>query len=220
MKKLIYLTIYISLFIQLITGILSFSGLFIKINKEDFALKEILGLELIVQVIEAIFYIWIIFALNNIQNMTPRRYIDWMITTPMMLLSTMVFMKFNQDKNTTLKSFINNNKLEVILVFLFNGLMLLFGYLGETNIINKYYSITIGFIFFFLNFRLIYENYAKYTKDGVNLFVFLIICWSLYGISAMLPIKIKNICYNLLDIISKNFYGLFIFYHILKVRKS
>ena len=220
MKRLVYLTIYISLFIQLITGILSFSGLFIKINKEDFALKEILGLELIVQVIEAIFYIWIIFALNNMNNMTPRRYIDWTITTPMMLLSTMVFMKFSQDKNTTLKSFINNNKLEVILVFLFNGLMLLFGYLGETNIINKYYSITIGFIFFFLNFRLIYENYAKYTKDGVNLFVFLIICWSLYGISAMLPIKIKNICYNLLDIISKNFYGLFIFYHILKVRKS
>ena len=220
MKRLVYLTIYISLFIQLITGILSFSGLFIKINKEDFALKEILGLELIVQVIEAIFYIWIIFALNNMNNMTPRRYIDWTITTPMMLLSTMVFMKFSQDKNTTLKSFINNNKLEVILVFLFNGLMLLFGYLGETNIINKYYSITIGFIFFFLNFRLIYENYAKYTKVGVNLFVFLIICWSLYGISAMLPIKIKNICYNLLDIISKNFYGLFIFYHILKVRKS
>ena len=220
MKRLVYLTIYISLFIQLITGILSFSGLFIKINKEDFALKEILGLELIVQVIEAIFYIWIIFALNNMNNMTPRLYIDWTITTPMMLLSTMVFMKFSQDKNTTLKSFINNNKLEVILVFLFNGLMLLFGYLGETNIINKYYSITIGFIFFFLNFRLIYENYAKYTKDGVNLFVFLIICWSLYGISAMLPIKIKNICYNLLDIISKNFYGLFIFYHILKVRKS
>ena len=41
MKRLVYLTIYISLFIQLITGILSFSGLFIKINKEDFALKEI-----------------------------------------------------------------------------------------------------------------------------------------------------------------------------------
>ncbi len=39
MKGLVYLTIYISLFVQLFIGILSFTGLFVKINKEGFGLK-------------------------------------------------------------------------------------------------------------------------------------------------------------------------------------
>ena len=216
MKQLINLSIYISLIIQFITGVLCFSGLFINIDNKDYVLKEILGIELLVQLIEAIFYIWIIYSINNIQNITPRRYIDWMLTTPMMLLTTIIYMKFKQNKEVKVKSFIKNNKLEILLIFLFKGLMLLFGYMGETNKINKYISITIGFIFFFLNFKIIYENYAKYTEEGNKLFIFLITCWSLYGISAMLPIKIKNLSYNMLDIVSKNFYGLFIFNKIIK----
>ena len=32
--------------------------------------------------------------------MTPRRYIDWSITTPIMLFSTIIFFKYNEVKNT------------------------------------------------------------------------------------------------------------------------
>ena len=39
----------------------------------------------------------------------------------------------------------------------------------------------------------------------------MIIIWSLYGVAAMFPTIIKNIFYNILDIISKNFYGLYLF---------
>ena len=46
--------------------------------------------------------------------------------------------------------------------------------------------------------------------------MFLISIWSLYGVAAVLPTIPKNLSYNVLDIISKNFYGLFIYYKILE----
>ena len=82
---------------------------------------------------------------------------------------------------------------------------------------NKRISISLGFLFFYLSFKVIYDNYAKYSDMGMKLFKFLVVVWGLYGIAAMTDIKSKNIAYNLLDIVSKNFYGLFIYYYILHI---
>ena len=95
--------------------------------------------------------------------------------------------------------------------------MLLFGYLGEINILPKYISIPIGFIFFYKSFNLIYTNYANKSVLGKKLFMFLLIVWSLYGVAAMFPVNPKNISYNLLDIVAKNFYGLYIYYKISQI---
>ena len=112
---------------------------------------------------------------------------------------------------------ITQEKDNLIKIIIYNCLMLLFGYLGETGRINKRISIPIGFTFFYLSFKNIYDNYARHTELGTKLFKFLVVCWALYGISAMADIKTKNISYNLLDIVSKNFYGLFIYYYILHI---
>lgn len=223
MDKLVTYSIYLSLILQLITTILPFDGFTVKLEPEHRILQDILGIETFVQIVEMIFYIWIIFAVSNLENVTPRRYIDWSITTPIMLFSTIVFLKYseNQQENNSqeikIKNFILENKENIIKLFFFNGLMLLFGYLGETNILDKRISIPLGFVFFFLTFKLIYYEYAKYSVSGKNLFYFIFIVWLFYGVAAVMPIKIKNISYNFLDIISKNFYGLFIYYKIKKI---
>ena len=54
------------------------------------------------------------------------------------------------------------------------------------------------------------------SKIGSNIFYLLLVIWSLYGVAAMLNTIPKNLLYNLLDIVSKNFYGLFILFLILK----
>ena len=95
--------------------------------------------------------------------------------------------------------------------------MLLFGYLGETGVISKNLSIGIGFIFFGLSFKLIYDEYGSKSELGKKLFYFLLIVWSMYGGAATLDVVSKNISYNLLDIVSKNFYGLFIYYKIREI---
>jgi len=50
------------------------------------------------------------------------------------------------------------------------------------------------------------------------LFLFVFIVWSIYGVAAMMPTPYKNISYNILDIIAKNFYGLYIYYKILQYK--
>ena len=73
---------------------------------------------------------------------------------------------------------------------------------------NTKIPLNINWIFVY-NFYIIYERYAKHTDLGIKLFIFLIIIWSLYGVAAYMNIKVKNLMYNCLDIVSKNFYGLF-----------
>ena len=219
-------TIYISLAVQIITTLISFDGLFKKINVKDFVLKEILLLEGVVQLIESLFYIWVIFAIHNLNKVTPRRYIDWSFSTPIMLISTIVFMKYqeyrenNIDKTFRIIDFFKENKINILKIFIFNGLMLLCGFLGEAGLIDKRIGIPLGFVFFYLSFNLIYQEYAKKSELGKKLFVFLVVVWGLYGVAAMTDLKTKNISYNILDIIAKNFYGLFIYYIIIQISKD
>ena len=99
----------------------------------------------------------------------------------------------------------------------YNFAMLIFGYLGEINVISKYLSIPIGFFFFGKAFSLIFYNYANKSIFGGKLFKFLLGVWGMYGVAAMMLANIKNVSYNLLDIVAKNFYGLYIYYEILQV---
>jgi len=219
-------TIYASLVVQIITTLISLEGLFRKISDKDFVLKEILVLEGIVQLIESGFYIWVIFAIHDLNKVTPRRYIDWTFSTPIMLISTIVFMKYqeyrekNIDKTFRMFDFFKENKNNIFKIFIYNGLMLLCGFLGEAGIIDKRIGIPLGFVFFYLSFNLIYKEYGKKSDLGKKLFTFLVIVWGLYGVAAMTDLKTKNISYNILDIIAKNFYGLFIYYIILQISKD
>ena len=77
-------------------------------------------------------------------------------------------------------------------------------------------GVLFGFIPFFIYFYLIYENFAKYTKSGLNLFWFFFVVWSMYGIAALMSYKIKNIMYNVLDILAKNLFGVYLGFVILK----
>tara|TARA_B100001287_G_C22662668_1_gene521188 strand:+ start:30 stop:731 length:702 start_codon:yes stop_codon:yes gene_type:complete len=217
-------TIRFSLLVQIITGLVSLHGIFINLPEKDRILTDILGLETLVQFIEMIFYVWISYAIVNVNVMASRRYIDWFFTTPAMLLSTIAFMKYQEEKekntNITFLDFIKENKNNILLIFFYNFGMLLFGYLGEVNILSKYISIPVGFLFFYKSFELIYYEYAVKTQIGKSLFTFMGSVWSLYGLAAMAPANIKNISYNLLDIVAKNFYGLYLYYKILQTKNK
>ena len=219
-EKNVARTIYLSLIMQLTTTLISLDGLNYELEEKDYVLREILVLEAFVQFIEAFFYIWVILALKDLKIMCSRRYIDWFITTPTMLVSTIVFFEYlnNKSKTIHLVHFIKDRKDDVLKIFIYNFMMLLFGLLGELNIIDNKKAVVIGFIFFFLTFKLIYDKYASKTEVGMKLYKFLVIVWSLYGVAALLPLKAKNISYNMLDIVSKNFYGLFIYYTIVNLK--
>lgn len=223
-KKLVHKTIYISLILQIITTTISLRGFSIKLNKQDSVLQDILKLETGVQIVEAFVYLWITYSLNNYDTMISRRYTDWFVTTPLMLISTVIFMKYNDYKQredyrrVTFKNFLLEDSDNIKKIVVLNGLMLVFGLLGEKRKLNKTFSIMIGFVFFFWVFKIVYEEYVKNNETNKRLFYFVFIIWALYGFAAMAGDELKNVSYNGLDLIAKNFYGLYIYYKIAQLK--
>ena len=214
----IYTSLIISIIIQVITGIIEIVSVFIKVPSNVSFLKQMMLLEIFVQFIEGSFYIYWLYNFKNILNITPKRYFDWIITTPTMLINLIFYLIFLEHKENNTSDKLNFFKLfkkefnTIITVLLLNWAMLLFGYLGETSVIPVVLGVSLGFIPFLIYYYIIYEKYARLSDDTLNVFLYFFIFWSLYGIVAFLPYKIKNICYNILDLFSKNFFGLFLTY--------
>ena len=214
----IYKTLILSIIIQFISGIIEIIALFINVPSNLFFLQQMLLLEVIVQFIEGAFYIYWFYNFNSILNITPKRYFDWAITTPTMLLTLifyLIFLKYKENNtsyNLNFFDLFNQEFYTIIKIFLLNWLMLLFGYLGEINLMPVLLGAALGFIPFLIYFYIIYKKYALLSNDGINIFFYFFIIWSLYGIVALLPYKIKNMCYNILDLFSKNFLGIFLSY--------
>ena len=226
--KLFSHTLYISIVVQIITGLIEFFTLFIKVRPNGIFLRQLLVIEVVVQVIEFIFYIWLFINLNNVSNITSKRYFDWILTTPTMLFTLVMYLiyKNNEDKKDReykeeldlYQSFQEHNENIFIILFL-NLVMLFFGYLGEREsegLSNKYANLTFGFIPFILYFWIIYDKYAKYTAFGIKLFYYFFIVWTFYGIVAYFPYYLRNSCYNILDLFAKNFFGLYLSYLIIQ----
>ena len=214
----IYTSLIISVIIQVITGIIEIISVFIKVPLKFSFLKQMMLLEIFVQFIEGSFYIYWLYNFKNILNITPKRYFDWIITTPTMLINLIFYLIFLEYKNNNTSNQLNFVKLfkkefyTIITVLLLNWIMLLFGYLGETSVIPVLLGVSLGFIPFLIYYYIIYKKYALLSNDGLKIYFYFFIFWSLYGIVAVLPYKIKNMCYNILDLFSKNFFGLFLTY--------
>jgi hypothetical protein len=217
MKLTMYKTLLFSIFIQVITGIIEISAMFIHAPTRYTFLKQMMMLELIVQFIEGSFYIYWFYHFNAISNITPSRYLDWSITTPTMLVNLLFYLRYlSSTEPLDFFTVLNEEWNTILIILVLNWLMLLFGYLGEISVIPALVGVSLGFLPFLIYYYLIYEKYALLTDDGFKIFLYFFIFWSLYGIVATLPYKMKNTCYNILDLFSKNIFGIFLTYLIFK----
>ena len=223
-KSFFYSTLVASVIVQIITGIIEIAtGIFASVSPEANILRQLLFLEITVQAIEGLFYIWLLYNFTSVTNVTPKRYIDWTITTPTMLVTLIFYLIFLErrakNEDTAGLNFIDlaiENGRTVSNVFILNWAMLFFGCLGEMNILSTLTGVLLGFVPFLLYYYIIYQKYAiKSSSTGIKIFWYFFIFWSLYGIVALLPYYLKNGLYNILDLFAKNFFGLFLSYIIL-----
>lgn len=220
-KHSFLVTLIISVVVQIITGIVDIYSLLIKVPTKFLLIKQLLLLEVSVQFIEGMFYFWLVYNFNTVTDVTPKRYIDWSITTPTMLITLILYLIYlrhrEKDDTASLEFFtlLSDNSTVITNVVYLNLLMLIFGYLGEKKIIPTYIGVILGFIPFLIYYFLIYINYAIFSKTGLLIFWYFFFFWSLYGIAALLPYYTKNTLYNILDLFSKNFFGIFLSYIIL-----
>ena len=140
----------------------------------------------------------------QLKDFTKLRYLDWMITTPLIILGLLLF--YNQSVSSIpYKTFFT--------MVCFNWLMLLSGYMGEQGSIPKEVGVGLGFGFLVALLWLMYTCCIPTGSNSSALITFAIL-WSLYGIVYMLDEETKNISYNVLDIFSKAVFGvgLWLFY--------
>jgi hypothetical protein len=214
--ELLKLSVYFSLFVQIITGLFDYYVIRLNIPDNLLILRDLLIMELIVQIIEGIFYLWLAINIVSITNITPNRYFDWYLTTPTMLITLCVYLVYLKNEelklenNESLIKIVYDNKNILVPILFLNFLMLTAGYMTETKQLARIPGVLLGFIPFLIFFYLIYENFAKFSQAGTRLYMFFFVVWFIYGIAALMSYKIKNIMYNILDIFAKNFFGVYL----------
>jgi bacteriorhodopsin len=87
--------------------------------------------------------------------------------------------------------------------------MLLVGFLAEKGLMDRVAALGIGFAAFGFVFKKLYDEFR--TDESDKLYKLLTSVWALYGVAFILPDVQKNIMYNCLDLISKNFFAFFLY---------
>jgi bacteriorhodopsin len=206
-SKSVYFSFYITYVLLLTTATITFIE---AIRTQNPVIRHILNLETCISIVAGYFYSMFVTKLDvknenqkiDWSEITQMRYIDWSITTPMMLLTLCMVLGNNIQKTIHFSTF--------IMIILFNYVMIYMGFLGEQQQINRIYATIFGFIPFIGMFYLIFSRYVlpKYRLDNYILFIIFVSIWSLYGIVYLLPEESKNIAMNILDLLSKCFIGI------------
>lgn len=200
---------YISLGVQVVTGVIDTWGLTLPLPPEDKIYKELLVVELVVQIIELTYYIWLVRNLHR-PDITLFRYYDWFLTTPMMLITLTTFIA----PESSLKVFLKKNASVVSTFVVLNALMLICGWKAEVDPSQKNQWIALGFLFWVMTFGFIFASFYPFSKHP--LFSYYTVVWGFYGIAAIFSFRVKNNVFNILDLFSKNALGIYLTYVIYK----
>ena len=140
---------------------------------------------------------------EQLDEINDTRYTDWSISTPIMLLVLCLVLGLENKVVVNFWTFMK--------ILLFNFLMLGAGYIGEMGKINKSLANGIGFIFFALLFGTVWNVYMKKSKTVNSLVIYLlfVVLWAFYGVFYQTDTLTKVFGYNILDLLSKAFVGIF-----------
>lgn len=164
-------------------------------------IRHIMNLETTISIVAGLTYGLFLDKIKDstvkLGEITELRYVDWSITTPMILLALVLF--YNPGKAIDYRSYLT--------LVLLNAGMLGAGYLGETGAVSKNLGGSIGFLFFA---ALLFALNSCCIPRGSSMVIFIMfsIIWTFYGIAYYLDEEKKNISYNILDVISKAIFGI------------
>jgi bacteriorhodopsin len=209
--NLVSQTTNLSIIIQALSGVYTARTFGIK---EPKLLVQAVNLELFVTLIQFIFYT-VLIRNHSIETMAITRYYDWMITTPLMLVSMSTYFLYKGGEEGGMIDMLKKYKKQFTKIIIFNLIMLLAGYLGETGYISKELAFVIGTIAFIMTFTIIYKEMNGAGKGIFNLIAGV---WGLYGVAYMLPNVQKNVMYNALDLVSKNLFAVLLTNEIVALR--
>ncbi len=203
--RYVTLTFYITYVFLMTTATITFIE---SIGTSDPKVRHILNLETCISVVATFFYSKFADMIHvkniNYKEINVNRYTDWMITTPLMLWVLCLAFVYNTKDTFHVKSF--------IVILILNFAMILTGYFGEIGVItNRSIANIIGFVFFIALYGYIYFKYLykKNNFDNKMIFGAFVVLWTFYGVFYQMDEVSKNVGYNVLDLLSKCFVGIF-----------
>jgi bacteriorhodopsin len=170
--------------------------------------RHVLNLETAISVIAGYFYSIFLqkiamYEKENLpidwEDVVRTRYIDWSMTTPLMLLALCLTLSTAVGKTLALST--------ISLIIVLNFAMLYIGYLGETGDMNKWVACIVGFIPLVIMFGVIYKKFVSNFSNKIIFGIFVSL-WSLYGVVYMFDDLTKNMAMNILDCLAKCLFGL------------
>jgi bacteriorhodopsin len=207
MNKNIKFTFTLTYILLITTGTITFIE---ALRTDNPTVRHILNIETAVSVIAGYFYSVFLKQIEdsekdkqeiNWKEMVKIRYLDWAITTPLMLLALCLALSSNTTSVFTLPIY--------LVIVILNYLMLGIGFAGEQNYISMKNSLIAGFVPFFIMFYIIYKKYVKNNTRFNYVFFFFFTCvWAIYGVVHDWEKNKKNIVFNILDLIAKCLIGL------------
>ena len=198
---------YMSYVFLVTTGIITFIE---ALRTPEVKIRNMMNLETCISFVATYFYSVFVAMVGDVEKpidykkISQLRYMDWSITTPLMLIVLLTALVFNTDKHGSIGIF------SYLFVFVVNYGMLGFGYLGEAQIMERTTANLLGFGCFAIMFGFIYTRYVKpkYHFGSYALFFSYVVIWGMYGIVYFFDDINKNICYNTLDVIAKALVGI------------
>jgi bacteriorhodopsin len=183
------------------------------IRTPSVSVRHVMNIETTVSIVASLvygmFYEQVKTGKYDLKTFTHLRYLDWMITTPLLILGLLLF--YNQK----LASIPWETYAAIV------GLdwsMLLAGFLGEQGTIPRMTGFLAGFVALFAVFFLIYTKCLPKGSNPTAFFIFAFI-WSMYGVAYMQDEVTKNLIYNILDVNSKAIFGVGLWMYFGKVLK-
>ena len=213
-EQMIINTFYITYVFFMTTATITFIE---ALRTPEQKIRNILNLETCISVVAAFFYSKFVMEAEagklDHESINKTRYLDWAITTPIMLLVLVLAFLYNTKGGPVKFS-------KFLTILGLNYGMLGMGYLGMMGVIDKILANIVGFGFFFALYGYIYKNFLKkYNFDNMILFWSFVILWALYGVFYQMDDITKNVGYNILDLFSKCFVGIFFVAYFTKMFK-
>tara|TARA_B110001450_G_scaffold236951_2_gene242821 strand:- start:6010 stop:6696 length:687 start_codon:yes stop_codon:yes gene_type:complete len=208
-----------SLATQLIIGAVTSVGFFLDVkntqDRED--LNTILAFEVSSQIIE---FLWYAIVIVRSQTITARlRYIDWVLSTPIMLISLAMFFRHRDSTPPSSSVFSIFESFEIYACLAVNWIMLAFGFAMESMWIPDVVGLFGGGLSLVGSFALLAVLSPIDTMSHILFWVTFGV-WGLYGVAAAFDDVTKNVMYNAIDVVSKNCFGLFLFVYVLTLQTS
>ncbi len=147
------------------------------------------------------------------------RYIDWIITTPLMLINLMILLEVTAEKKGV-----------VIVIIAADLAMIIFGFFGERfantpdKVFEAWVMFSLSMLAFILVLYILYSTLADVAKDKVlpvrraflNIRLFILIGWSIYPIGFVFGLLgdgdgfkvMRELIYNIADLVNKVGLGL------------